>query len=600
MSQGQMDQEYMRDIDLTLGDVIRILYRRKWVLIALTVCIGVLAAAYLLMQHPTYRASGAIAVDSFGSDEGDYLIQPIRSEVLQEIAGSMRMKREVYELAAQEGALMPEQGLQSFVNTLSLKILEVENRANEQIPVLTLSAEMPDMKKSEQLANLWARHTLETVNALYETQLRSLEKVTGRARQRALENLRLAETLLTSATVQAALKTETPRLEALLEVHKKLVQTIRSSQNAVDLLQAKLAYLEERMAARSWQGRWYGEALTDALLNDPPAAQRILDAATTATRPIAELVTFAVKEEQALKRHRFDSGLAEKTKELARLQGELQNLEQLRATLKDQRRKRDALAQALENTPPVVALNKAITDDALWTGQVAGNLDRNPKLPVLRSEEQNPAHQELAKRAAELDATLLELAKRVEEIAADEEARRKRVLALIEETTSIEEDLALRDDALKRARQTLEHYAQEYRSDLASRRTIERELGDSQLDLEQARMALDNLLDELKPLHAQIETNRAHLSDLNRQAQTEKSIYDSATQRLVEVSALPQIRGESRSPSGAYLLFEAEANPIRMGSSRRRTLMMIMLLSFAALSLAFVVRDGILKVDSAD
>ena len=82
---------------------------------------------------------------------------------------------------------------------------------------------------------------------------------------------------------------------------------------------------------------------------------------------------------------------------------------------------------------------------------------------------------------------------------------------------------------------------------------------------------------------------------LKRRAALASDLSTEANKNYVAVAGQPQIVGQTRSPSGAFLLVRAEANPIRLGTSRRKTLMAAMMLCFAVLSAFFVVRDGILK-----
>ena len=321
------DTRDMHDIELTLADVIRILYRRKLFLIALTLIFGACVTGWLLTLQPSYQSSSAVAVEDIGNRSGD-LIGTVPVDALREIAEAPSTKRLVFEEAKRRQWLAEDAPFVQVLEVLSSQVRDVASGSRgapgTPIQVLVLSAQMLDAKSSEELANVWAETLLTQVNSMYSKQTQDIIKAAAVYQETAEQRADLADMQLTSMTLRSLYESPEAVVSGLEEQLSALLQRALTVEAEIRDLQDERDVLVPRVSVQTVDGDWFGNVLTDTYLKAPDTVSSLLASLSSPTAQVARLLLWTLEEEEALQGYEFTSGLNAKKKELARVQGQLE------------------------------------------------------------------------------------------------------------------------------------------------------------------------------------------------------------------------------------------------------------------------------------
>jgi capsular exopolysaccharide synthesis family protein len=208
----QVQDDPARGTDLDLRHYLRVIGRRKWVILAVAIVVGVAATAYAFTKEEQYRATGEMlllapgpleaAAEGF-SDEPDRIIA---NEI--EILGSLEMR-------------------QAVADELGEDAIPVEAAAPGDNDVITLVAESPDPEAAADAVNAYAR-TYERIR-----------------RQRTVAALRAeAQSLIQERRAQVATLAEVN--QPLQDLQARIATTPPGPE--LDALNAQAATIEESIA----------------------------------------------------------------------------------------------------------------------------------------------------------------------------------------------------------------------------------------------------------------------------------------------------------------------------------------------------------------
>ncbi|MFP4501381.1 MAG: Wzz/FepE/Etk N-terminal domain-containing protein [Candidatus Hydrogenedentota bacterium] len=368
--------------EINVGEMLAELYRRKWLLIGITLIIGGLAAGYSLLLPNVYESSAALIIRDPQSGIGDETpTQELTVETLQALAESTDVKRELFETLWDDKALSDWQeeapdkdtAFMQFQNMLSTEVRQRESRGSggsiSLLPLLVLKTRAKSPEEAKRMADGWAEIIVEKSQRLYTQGVGDLNEFIGEMYENADEKLRAGEDKLMELTLEADLDVKKAQFE------KSRSKAIDLDADVFDLrvdIRTKKTLLEEiqgRADDREKDGMWLADWAEDAFSENPDQYTWDEDTPREA-REILKRVKAIVEKENALLAFVTQSRLNAKENEAETL---LEALGEANSQLSNQRLELFQSLREKENIEEMLAEQEV---EGSWIGELLSEYHR--------------------------------------------------------------------------------------------------------------------------------------------------------------------------------------------------------------------------------
>jgi len=578
--------------ELTFTDILRALYRRKWIIGGATLLVGVIAAAVVLRMENSYSASASLIMRTPSPDVTTQNPMIADIEALYLIANSMEVQSVAYQKLIELGALDSQMPFEAFVKHLRSELgLRRDQRATP-LPVLILSAHAGAPDRAALMANCWADVLIQRVRDIYTDGIRKdrdFAETVYRTATNAYDDFQDAYTSQTLAPeytfTRALQKQQHARATGLYEKTIKLREDIATAAARMRVVRTRLA--DERTP----EGNWIGDAFYLAYRDGQTVAT---DSHTTATRQLARLMQQTVQKEKELAAVEYDSVVAgmplELAAALARLEENLAEFAVVEGDFEVLKRKAAAFAEAVEKTPAQVVLRKAITDDAAWMAHIEGKLKSPDALPLLRTEEMNPVHYSLKEAQALNDVEMQGMEKKREHMIREQAQLKERIETFQNRISRADREIEILKAAVAALAQQVAKARSEFHALEQERAALEREMRVKQADLESFETELALVLPFARSLGERLVAEDRQMRALKRDMdgmQAVSTAHELSANRLT----LRLRAADKDAYSLIDFLFRAEGDPRRVAPNRKKSVLAAMALAFIALSALVVVAE---------
>jgi hypothetical protein len=572
--------------------VLRRLYERKLRITGFSLGVGILAALVSLLIPNRYTSTTALMV-KVPSVKVTGETPPLDIEVLREIVESDQVQYGLYTTMTLQGIVPKNEPFRSFKEDLKVTVRRKQDREQSLLPVVLLSVETKDPKRSKQVADGWKAMTEKRVGLMYESDRNNLNQFVDSMSKQAD-----AELLRSEKTYTLALQKDQ------LPIKRQWGRTIRSQYNAlfrdwaeldlnVRVQEKQLQFYEKRLQDLTVDNVWIGtyamrrfwedEKLT-TLTGTTSESQPAVASAYALVHSQRVLSEFEQEKEVAFKRIELDS--ASENMKLARTA--LMNAQDEMANAKTQH---ESLLAAAKDEPAKIVLNKAITDDALWDAYVQGKRtsEATKIREPLKTEISNPVYETVHAQILQLDAKAKGLQGRIQYF-------EEKVLSLNTKINNLSKELSLLDGIKKghtaviAKEQEVFDYFQKCYNEMRQkseeiRNKLKQEKMEARLKEQEATLRLigdgkntTGTLIGLRNLEKDIFERQVAQTALGRDVQSRKVIRESLVQKAGEVMLLKAVQ-ENESRSGLAVLFEAEENPVKSSPKRSQIVLLAMILT---------------------
>lgn len=568
-------------------NILRILYEKRVRLILVSLAVGVVVAALSLLSPNRYSSTAAVGVQQPEVPiTGE--ISPLRVEVLRSLVESARVKRMLYDRLREEGLMDDRIDFARLQRMLSTQVQAAEARERFLLPMVRLTATTRDPELSMVIANRWAEAVLDTTRDVYRSGVGELGDFIEGMYDQVNRSLIESEERFTEVRLKANLAVRREALSERRSSHKNHLQSLRDLQSRLAIESAVLEGLEKAIAEREIDGIWIGDYFQRELRENPDYQPT---KSTPLARRICRFVRSYLENTEALSEFRETSRIDQKkmmveVKEAAirDLSREIRNA---RLELARAEATRQSLEGSLSGIQPKIVLNKAIADEAIWAKYLDRRIPDLSTLPSMLTEINNLVYQETEKELVILTGKTSGLRSKVAESEKEWDRLRQEVGKLRRDIDGLETEKNRFRRRIGDARALLDHYEANH---AAQRRLFE----EKEIELAVIRSRAEATEAELKKSEAEIAgleetvyTNEDILNRLKRDVSNLATIRESLGSRAEEV-ALLRVSMEDASRSGTFLLYRAEADPIKAGPRRARIVLGAVFLVFVIYSLALV------------
>ncbi len=575
--------------ELDLGEILRELYRWKWVILGVTFLAGVLSAAYSLTRPNIYESSAALiirepqrAIDPAIGETQTTDSPTLSVETLQTLTESTEITWSLFEKLLEKGQLeMPEEGgkqtlFRGFQRNLRTELKKQQSRTSgssiELLPIIVLTAQAESPEQAEVVANEWAALVEAKSSEIYSNGVKALGTFIGDMYTNSNDSLVKLEKTLASVELEASLALKQARLKTLTEKITELEGAIfdieiESAVNKVAIEEGEKRILEQKV-----NDEWIGTVAEDALLkNEPyPFSQEGLSAQAL---KVLDLSQQKVRQTEALRMFRRDQNLLGKEKRFAHSQIDMERILAEKAKVDDElpsvETALSALTGQLDDIPETITLNKAITDDALWDLHLNGSSLEGKGLTPLKTEVLNPLYQSTREAIVELSSkseTLRGSAKQLEQ-------SEVLVMTLAEELESeidtITEELDRREVALEATKNAIALLRDDYLEESKLVEELRLKNLRSQAERTMREELRNTLMTDAQSLEKSISEFTLNIDSLTRETEKTLNVRTALASKAEEV-ALLEVSTENATRTGTAILYNAQANPIKVAPSRSK------------------------------
>ncbi|MBL7647553.1 MAG: hypothetical protein JNK74_15310 [Candidatus Hydrogenedentes bacterium] len=599
--------------ELDLLELLREVYRRKWIIIAVAVLAGSLSALIGYTQPDVYEASAALmirepesAIDQDLSEEGAREDTPILSvETLQLLTDSTSTMRELFDALWDQKKLQKWQGgtpdrdivFRGFQNSLFTEVKRQQTRRSgtsvELLPILVLRARAENPNDAQVIANEWAKIVEAKSKQLYTQGVTAVDDFIGDMYKQSNETLARLEDELAKKTLEANVALKTAQRETLaLKISEMegvvLDLDIEIAVNAIEIREGRRRILEQEHA-----GEWIGTVAESSSIQNQPYPFPTDNLSDRAKRVLA-LVSQKVAQTTALRDYRLEQNLLGKEAKLAHYQLDIVRILADKAKAEDDlpsvQDSLAALQKELEGLPETMVLDKAITDDALWDAAVNNPDSEISSLGSLKSEMVNPVYMSTRELAISTASKIETIRSSVSQLTRTAENVTAQIEALDAEIGAIKQEVTRRENALKDTDTNLTLLREDY---LAEIKRVEEFEADNLRKVEEKKTREERLAAfeaDATTLESELALAKLDLDALSREVEKTKNVR-TAIAAKAETAALLQVTAENASRTGTTILYEAEAdlNSLAMGGSKivlGTTLMAVVLACVAVAGIA--------------
>jgi len=577
--------------EMDFGQFLRALYRRKWVILAVTFLAAAGAAVYTLTLPNVYESTAALIVrDPLQALEtavaetvvpGD--TPTLSVESLQTLTESAEIRWALFE-SLWEKKLIPAWTdetrklaiFQGFQSGLSTELKRQQGRrsaaAVELLPILVLKARATSPEVAQTIANEWADLVEKKSREVYMLGVEASGRFIGEMFKKSDESLDAIESELMKTTLEGDL--------TLRQAQKSTIgEKINVLESAILELDIELAVNEKmitegrlRTEGLEIEGVWIGTAAEDLLLRSAPYP---FDPAALSdqARNVLKLVESKVAGREKIRRYRLESGMLTKEKEFehnktdmvrilaekAQAESELAGLEGALA----------AYNERLESLPERQILNKAITDDALWTDflQEGGASDKT--VVPLKSESLNPVHLSTLQSVVQTNSEIQRVKATINQLTGSAASVVEAMGKLELEIDQIKQEVDRQTVALTATESSLTQFLTDY---LEEKNSVDKLLVTNLRKREERDTRLakqEEFQGQVRVLEEQVAGANLEIEQLTREAATTRSVRSALASRAEAVTLL-QVSAENASRTGTAVLYKAQLNPGKVAPARSR------------------------------
>ncbi len=592
--------------EMELADILRELYRSKWILLGLTIVAGLLVAGYTLTIPNTYESSAALIVREpqgviVRDIEGPIAeqAQGMDVETMQTLAESTEIQWKLFQRLWdneaidkwQEPGIDPLRTFQRFQQALETDIRRRQQGrgATEALPILILTARAQSPEEAQIIANEWAQLLEGRSTEIYAEGIEALDEFIGNMYGRSNEALRDFETELVAKKMEARLDLQKARLETVQERIKGLEEDIVEIGVDVSVNEVTIREGRRRVGQQQHDGQWIGDVVEEMIVTNREYPFDI-DALAAQGREVVQWVERKVRQAESLRDYRRENNLLSKQKRLAHLELDIERILAEKAEKTDELPSKQAqlasLNEQIATIPEKLVLDKAITDDALWNAYISDELSDDAFTP-LKTEIINPTFQSTEKIIIETAAEVEALTNSIDQLTRSADTASQELSRLESEIDAIKREIERREAQLESTQQVLTMFREDFEEELTlvEQLTIENERLKDELQIK--RQLRDDLSEEASELDESILTSTQEIDVLEREVDNTLSIQNQLASKAEEV-ALLQISSEQAARTGTAILFGAEINPQRVAPARSRIVLGSMVAAFAILCFVLI------------
>lgn len=578
--------------ELDLLEILREVYRRKWIILAVTLVVGCVSALISYNQPDIYEASAALmirepesAVDqNLGENEPPEETPILSVETLQMLTESTSTMRTLFDGLWQEKALEMwkdetsdrEIVFRGFQHALSTEVRRQQTRRSgtsvELLPILVLRARAEDPNDAQRIANAWAKIVEAKSKELYTQGVTAIDAFIGDMYKQSNDSLARLEDELAEKTLAANVALKTTQRETLAlklaELEGKILDLdIEIAVNAIEIQEGR-----RRILAQEHAGEWIGTVAESAAIAQkeyPFPTDNLSDRA----RRVLALVSQKVAQTTALRQYRLEQNLLGKEARLAHYQLDIVRILTDKAKAEDELLPAEeslaALQKELEGLPETLVLDKAITDDALWDAAINNPDSKIDALGSLKSEMVNPVYMSTRELAIAAGSKIESIRSSVAQLTKTAESVTAQIEALDAEIGAIKQEVTRQESALKDTDTNLTLLREDY---LAEIKRVEEFETTNLRKVEEKKTREERLTSfesEATRLESELALAQLELDALTREVEKTKNVR-TAIAAKAETAALLQVTAENASRTGTTILYEAEADPnsLAMGGSK--------------------------------
>lgn len=595
--------------DLSAVGIVRELYRWKWVVGGIALLAGIAAAGWSLTLPNEYEAAAALTVREpeppvTGETAALSERAPTLSvETVRTLAQSTKVVWTVFnELWSEKALEQWQQGspdmieeFPEFEEMLMTQVVRQESQdargAIQLLPILVLKVRAESPGDAQVIANAWADVVIESSRKTYEEGVQALDTYIKEMYDKSDTNLKELETKLTEVTAQADLEVKETRREALTETIGDLEKEVLELETQIRVDEAAVENGRKRVTEQQYGGEWVGAAALGAFSGqgEPVDPETLAPPA----KAIYEEARRYVEQAEALRDYRAREEFTSKEVQLEHYQEDLAWIYAQKAEIDDEipalEAELGALEDQLASIPEKVVLDKAITDDALWNAHVDGEAAPGRVGTPLKTEEINPVYQSAKEIYVELTGRFEAQRSASEQLARSAERTVGLITALERELDAIQKEIDRRERELEATEGTLELLHEDYVEEMNNVAKLERTL----LRSKEERDAMDQMLEssriEAHDLTQEILQSEEEIRALTRVITKTENVQEALGSKAEEV-ALLQVAAQQASETGVGILYEAIANPEKVGPARAKIVLAVMVLAFLMVSLGIVAK----------
>jgi hypothetical protein len=579
---------------LSAGQVLRLLLGRKKILFWTTFLAGVALTAIMVLMPNKYESSAALVVrEPQVPLTGE--AAPLVIEIMQGLTESIEIKKALFDRLTAQRVIPSDSSFRSFQKTLTT---QVDRRpGGAMLPMIRLKATAKkDPEIAKNIANMWADIVTSRSKDLYMQGVSELSGFIDRFSKSADTDLVKEEDIYTStllhsnlAVSKAIMKQELDAYSAHTAQYLRLYEECESKEALLKTMRANRKLME-------FEGKW--EWAGSILWGVIRSGQDLPPDLSTSTLRLAHSLQSVVRDEQLLSDLEKETQLQFVEMDLKAREGQLKEVSvgimDARNSLSKLEKQHEVLSGELAKMQDRVSLSKAITDDALFSAVLRGELQSGVKIPVLQTQERNPVYEDTKKAVVQMAGEIEGTRKRVEYYEKTRDDLKGEIGDLASRLEGLRARRAVLETSLVDNRDLVKNIRAQYQQ---TRNAVES--NETTLTLLQARrdskMAeMDRLVASIRTREKMIFTNEQILDALKRKVEDAKQVRGRLSAKAGEV-ALLTISAKQASRSGTTILFHAEANPLKVGPPRVRIVLGGALVVFVLLAFWIVSKDIILR-----
>lgn len=590
--------------EIELVDILRELYRRKWILLGLTLLAGLAIAGYTLTIPNVYESSAALIVrepqgvmvrDEQGRPIGED-VQGMDVETLQTFAESHEMRWALFERLWEGKAIERWQqpqvdklsAFRGFQGALKSSVKQMQNQPRgraEALPILVLTVRAGSPEEAQLIANEWAELLAAKSSEVYAEGIKTLDEFVGNMSAQAKQALEQQENELVAKNLEAGLSRQEARLEMLLEQFKTVETDILGIGVEIAVNEAAIREGRRRIEEQMYEGQWIGDVVQELAAQGSPYPFDI-EALTPRAREVVRWAERKVSQAESLRNFRSASNLSEKQKRLEHCELDIARILNEKAKAADElpavRATLDSLVEQLSAMPEKTTLDKAITDDALWSAYISGELPADATLNPLKTEVENPVYQSTQRSVIDATSKIETLTSSIAQLTESAEAASALLGELESEIDAIQREIDWREAQIESTDKVLTALREDLDTEVINVETLAVENARKQEELDVKKEMREDLSGKAAELDEAILTATQEIDALEREIENAMSIQSQLASKAEEV-ALLEIASEQAARTGTAILYRAEINPAKVAPTRSKTVLMGMVVTFGLL-----------------
>lgn len=569
--------------ELSLADFLRELWAKKFLLLSLSAIAAVVAAVVSLTIPNIYQASSALIVRPPRNANPTAEEAPVISvETLQTLTQSSETLWLLFESLWSRRAL-PEwaenepdmnEAFINFQRMVTTELQETQTRergdAVELLPILVLRVSAHEPETAALVANEWAGIVEAKAREIYTESVNTLDDYVSDMYDSSNEALLMAESGLAEKKIQALIDIKTLRLEALKKQIATLEEAVLGIDVDISVNEAAILDGKERLARQFPRDEWLGSEVENALMTgqELPVEYETLN---ERSKIIVDLVRQKVDQAQALREYKRDKNVTEKRKLMEHYQDYSGELLQQIALHEDRlpalEQMLASLTESISGMSETVTLDKAISDDPLWEAFLNDQANPEAVQTPLKTQEINPSYQATEQEIITTTAEIAEAKSSIEHLTAQQAENGEKMRQLEIELDQLSQEVERRESAIGATEKSLDLLRNEAfgeRNNIATLSTMNLRLAKEREAREGMRQ---QFVQEAADLEEEITRTNLELDVLQRDVEQSESVR-AALATKSESTALLRVAVESAARTGTAILYNAQANPFKVGPKR--------------------------------